>query len=59
MHKPGQTVYINEKHSQFHKHTAIIVVVGKGYYDIELVGERKTRMRVVQQQIIAVVGGER
>ena len=53
MYSLKDIVRINDILSEYHDVKCVVVKVGKRYYDVETLNT-KTRIRVVQEQIIAV-----
>lgn len=55
MYKEKQIIRINDILSEFHRQKCIIVKKNKKSYDVETLCKRKTRIRLVEEQIIGVV----
>lgn len=55
MYKEKQIIRINDVLSQFHRQKCIIVKKNKKSYDVETLCRRKTRVRVMEDQIVGAV----
>lgn len=55
MYKEKQIIRINDILSEFHRQKCIIVKKNKKSYDVETLCKRKTRIRLVEEQMIGVV----
>lgn len=55
MYKEKQIIRINDVLSLFHRQKCIIVKKNKKSYDVETLCHRKTRVRVVEEQMIGCV----